>query len=194
MLNKNRSLFLFGKRGSGKDTVADHLVKNYGYERFSFGDKIRSIAKSFGIDDPKKEQLVAITNMGYQLLGPNVWINLAIRDLNEINKPIVITDMRYPDIYKYFLFKRRFFPVGVVSQDKDNYNRVIKRDGRFPDKLTNEKSEKNLEGFVGYPIFNFSTISDLNEEVDNLIDLISDDKEFNSRLERYIKQYKILGA
>ena len=192
MASKNHNLFLFGPRGSGKDTVADYLVKKYGYERFSFGDRIRRIAKEFGIDHPVKEQLVAITDMGYQLLGDNVWINLAIRDMDEINKPIVITDMRYPDIYEYFLLERRFFPVGIVSRPEDNYERVIKRDGRFPEELANDRSEKNSEKFMGYPIFNNSTIDYLLKEVDEMIGFISDDYELNRLTERYIHQYKLI--
>ena len=36
---------LLGKKGSGKDTVADYLVSKYGFTKYAFADKIKDIIK-----------------------------------------------------------------------------------------------------------------------------------------------------
>jgi hypothetical protein len=44
---------LTGLKGSGKDTVAAHLIKEYGFERRAIADKIKeSAAALLGIEDP----------------------------------------------------------------------------------------------------------------------------------------------
>jgi len=45
-------LFLAGKSGSGKDTVADHLCSGHGFQRLAFADPLKRAAKElFGLTD-----------------------------------------------------------------------------------------------------------------------------------------------
>jgi len=45
-------LGLAGQAGSGKDTVADYLVKHYGFVKFSFSDALyREVAEAFRLED-----------------------------------------------------------------------------------------------------------------------------------------------
>jgi hypothetical protein len=49
---------LCGLKGSGKDTVAAYLIKEYGYERKAFADKLKlSAAALFGINSSEWETL-----------------------------------------------------------------------------------------------------------------------------------------
>jgi hypothetical protein len=48
---------LTGKKGSGKDTVAAHLIKEYGFERRAFADPLKkSVAALFGIPYHKVDE------------------------------------------------------------------------------------------------------------------------------------------
>lgn len=48
---------LTGKKRSGKDTVANILSKNYGYQRVAFADKLREILYShFGVEEPQDKE------------------------------------------------------------------------------------------------------------------------------------------
>ena len=43
---------LTGKKGSGKDVVADILVKNFGFKKYGFGDPIKNVAREmFGFSE-----------------------------------------------------------------------------------------------------------------------------------------------
>ena len=37
---------IIGKKGSGKDTIADYLVKNHGFIKFAFADKVKEVCKA----------------------------------------------------------------------------------------------------------------------------------------------------
>ncbi|WP_018234212.1 nucleoside/nucleotide kinase family protein [Thioalkalivibrio thiocyanodenitrificans] len=47
---KGRIIGMLGKRGHGKDTVADHLCEVYGFKRMAFADALREeVAEHFGV-------------------------------------------------------------------------------------------------------------------------------------------------
>ena len=53
---------LHGKAGSGKDTVADYLVANHGFEKISFATTLKAMLAAGGFTEPAnrddKEPLV----------------------------------------------------------------------------------------------------------------------------------------
>lgn len=97
---------LFGKIRSGKDTVGKILIKEYGFQRFAFGDGIGEIidkyfpeARVYG--KPRKHY----QHIGQKLreLNPNVWINYLLQTVWESGRAsrvsgdefnVVITDGR----------------------------------------------------------------------------------------------------
>lgn len=109
---------LVGVKGSGKTTVARHLVQS-GYTEVSFADTLKdSLCTLLGIDrcrfdDPAmKEQecsdLEDITmsprammqkygDMMKRLFGPHVFIKSVCRRLRLVETPVVISDIRFPD-------------------------------------------------------------------------------------------------
>ena len=69
--SKNSSIITFrmiigfaGKKRSGKDTIANYLVKNHGFKRFAFGDAVKEVSRHlFGLNDAQlygenKEEIV----------------------------------------------------------------------------------------------------------------------------------------
>ena len=115
-----------GAKRSGKDTLADHLVARYGYEKIKLADPIKHVVKYlFAFDDnqvgesddkdiidpkwnitPRKAmQFFGTDMMQYKLqeLLPNIgrkfWINRLMTKLDP-NKKYVISDLRFVHEYE----------------------------------------------------------------------------------------------
>jgi dephospho-CoA kinase len=115
-------LGLSGYAQSGKDTIADYLVKNYGYTKISFADPIRkalyalnpkvNIADMLGVslaavvdglgwenvkaESPDARELLQRmgTEVGRELFGKDFWVNQAMLKAREHDK-VVFADVRF---------------------------------------------------------------------------------------------------
>lgn len=110
---------LSGYARSGKDTVAELLVLNYGFKRLAFADGIREallalnpilfdgtrlnelvgmygweIAK--GKDEVRRLLQVMGTEVGRKLINEDVWVWLLFNKINT-DERIVIPDVRFPN-------------------------------------------------------------------------------------------------
>jgi len=117
---------LSGYAQSGKDTVAEVLVEDFGYKKVAFADAIRealvvlnprievanmamrlsSAVKSFGWEFLKKEDTGVRellqrfgTEVGREMFDQNIWVDLAI-DLVPDGGRVVFSDVRYPNELK----------------------------------------------------------------------------------------------
>lgn len=90
-----RIVGLCGLAKSGKTTVADYLVKEYGYKRVKFADPLKDMLRAIGlsyqeIEGDRKEDACKIlsgrsprhamqtlgTEWGRQMISPNLWVNI----------------------------------------------------------------------------------------------------------------------
>lgn len=109
---------LFGAPGAGKDTVAEMLVNGFGYRRVAFADKVRELAyrtrpeirhivDTYGWENAKREflevrcVLETVGDGAREVLGEDVWVNAAFKDLDLDNHDYVITDLRKENEYTY---------------------------------------------------------------------------------------------
>ena len=86
-----------GKIASGKTTLANELVKKYGYTRFSFGTAVKQFAVEIcGMDPEKKDRelLQKIGHEGRRILFQDVWVETVIRKSKQVELAIV-DDIRY---------------------------------------------------------------------------------------------------
>lgn len=100
---------LTGYARSGKDTVANYLVSDYGFVRIGFADKLKELAVMI---DPDLDSLVKVLgwetakqvpkyrkflqdlgNSARLVLNENIWINKVFEQIGLRN--IVISDARY---------------------------------------------------------------------------------------------------
>jgi len=116
---KNYNLIgLTGYAQSGKDTLANVLVENYGYTRVAFADKIRDflyginpmvacsptgylqdLINLVGWDKAKQEPQVRrlLQDLGIsarELIDENIWVNAALNKAIREDR-VVITDVRF---------------------------------------------------------------------------------------------------
>ena len=114
---------LSGKAGSGKDTVAQILVEEFGYKRVAFGDKIKEcllaldpivwrvaqrgsigtlseLVAEFGWDYIKQDSEVRRllqrmgTEVGRNILWKDIWVNLVLENVSS-SENVIITDVRF---------------------------------------------------------------------------------------------------
>ena len=168
--NAYNTIGLVGYSQSGKDTVADILVKNYGYTRVAFADKIREflyglnpmvacsptgylqdLVNLVGWDAAKQEPQVRrllqdLGNSARKTIDENVWVTLALGNI-DVNQRVVITDVRFEN--EAIMIK---FMGGQLWR--------VKRVGVGP--VNDHVSESELEGYKVNQIFvNNGTIEDL---------------------------------
>lgn len=104
-----------GPAGSGKDTVADYLVKHHSFEKMAFAGPLKVMLASVGLAEPEdramKEQLVpgfeftwrqAAQDLGTKWgrgLEESIWLKLAKLHLDRRRQQgvekIVFTDLRF---------------------------------------------------------------------------------------------------
>ncbi len=150
-----------GFQGSGKDTIANYLISEYGFVKISFAGAIKDIASvMFGWDRQKLEGLTKEDREWRETVDP--WWE------KQLNLPI---SPRY--IMQQFgteLFRRHFHPdiwVKVVEKKLTEYENVVITDCRFPNEIKMVKDnggilvhvERNLpHWFHHYKnfLFNFS--------------------------------------
>lgn len=114
---------LSGVARSGKDTVADYLIENYGFKKVSFADPIREALYRLDPDieldgyDMKLASAVRLlgweklkdasssirglmqrmgTEVGREMFGENIWVDAALKGIAPEDN-IVITDVRFPN-------------------------------------------------------------------------------------------------
>ena len=168
--NAYNTIGLVGYSQSGKDTVADILVKNYGYTRVAFADKIREflyglnpmvacsptgylqdLINLVGWDDAKQEPQVRkllqnLGNSARKTIDENVWVTLALGNI-DTNQRVVITDVR---------FENEAMMIKLMGGQLWR----VKRIGVGP--VNDHVSESELEGYKVNQIFvNNGTLKDL---------------------------------
>ena len=128
-------ILLVGKKSSGKDTVADHLVKS-GWIKVSFADNLKkSLQILFGLSDDqlwgdKKEEIDKEWGVSPRWLMQIVGTNI-LRDYigNELSKQIIIENKQYS--FSYHIKRLHQQVTDLLKQNKN----VVVADARFQDEI-----------------------------------------------------------
>ncbi|MEE1835768.1 deoxynucleotide monophosphate kinase family protein [Streptomyces sp. SP17KL33] len=182
-----RNIALMGRARSGKDTIAERLVKEHGYERVAFADPLKEMALQIDPLIPTMDgihvrlrALVRDTGWEYakdhypevrrllQYVGQSVrahsyedfWRDLAMRKVSAAiaaDRPVVVTDCRYLNEAQT-LSAARFLMVRVI------------RPGGVDPRTSSHESERALAGFLPDSVIrNDGTVADLWERADVLV-------------------------
>lgn len=174
---------MIGKAGSGKDTVADHLVREYGFDKMALADPLKTAVQAiFAVDDEhmydrdKREEELEdwpgwtvrklLQFVGTELfrthVDQDVWVkNVVLRAKRK--RLGVISDVRFPNEVEV--------PRKMLSEAGHDvlFIKVV-REGvnGTPSGIANHASEAHdLDG--DYLILNDGTIEDLLEKVDEVM-------------------------
>jgi hypothetical protein len=161
---------LSGYARSGKDEVANILVKDYGYERIAFADAIRDLLGKMTLaleDGMPLEMLVRTHDWEYikknypsirtylqqlgvgarEVLGDDVWVIAALRKINDFKTNYVITDVRFENEATMIrqmngqIWRIRRDDVGPIN---DHISETALDDYKFDQILKNEGSLDEL--------------------------------------------------
>lgn len=135
-------LGLTGYKGSGKDTVAAYLIKEYGFERKAFADKLKqSAAAIFGINPAE-----------FETLKNNEYARVELRSrADDTEEKIAFLSVReflqrygtesHRDVFGNNFWVDQILPVGGYYADRD----IVITDVRY---YGEGERIKNLKGFV----------------------------------------------
>jgi dCMP deaminase len=116
---------LTGSYCSGKDTVADHISKKYGYKHFSLSDVIRDMMKEAGIE-PIRENLIVFGTKLREENGNGVLAKKVLGKTKDDGK-YCITSIRHSDEVNELRKRSDFILVNVDAPQDVRFGRMQKR-------------------------------------------------------------------
>ena len=116
--NYSFRIAITGRMGTGKSSVADFLVKSFGFRRYSFAAKLKEIASDLFGMSTKDRVLLQTLGTKIREMEQDSWANFVIRQI-EVDAPLraVIDDMRYVNEAK-ILKENRFVLVRLYGDRK----------------------------------------------------------------------------
>lgn len=161
----------------GKTTVAEMLVKHYGFKRISFAAPLYDMLEAGGFGRPKTsaEKEAVIPDLGFswrhaaQTLGTewgrrhlreDIWTTLALRKCSDINGRYVIDDCRFEN--EATAVREMGGTVAHITGRKSNF---------VGEAAKQHESEKGLKQHAheDYFLRNDGTLHDLQAHVENMI-------------------------
>lgn len=166
-------IVLLGKAGAGKDTVADYLVRHYGFRKYAFADSLKAVARQLWperFEDCKPRKLLQDIGAKMREIDAAVWINCVFRRIAaEQPGRVVISDCRYPNEY-YACVDRYFIPVVVWCRDDIRHRRLFLRDHRaLTDDEASHASEQMEPPNGAWVLDNNGTFDDLYRQIDEMM-------------------------
>lgn len=173
---------LHGFAGVGKDTVAEILAANYGYQRVAFAnvlrealyvlnpiiefyddyeDRVQDIVDRIGWDEAKRQYeeirrmlQVLGTEVGREMIDQNVWVDSVFKNLDK-DKKYVFTDVRFVNEHQAIDSRLGL----LVKIDRPGYGPV-----------NEHKSDKGLpDAWFDAHIVNDGTLKDLHTKVREIL-------------------------
>lgn len=185
-----------GLYASGKDTVADYLVENKGFDHFSLSAILREEAKKRNVK-PTRENLI---KLGTDLKNEEGYDVLSQRAAERITGNTVITSIRHPKEVIYFKNKYPDFKLIVINTDSViRYQRAVarRRDGDSIGTINEFISAENKERAKGggqeldeviklsdININNNKNLLSLYHQIDDKLKLIKRKNDFTKKLSK----------
>lgn len=159
---------LVGKARSGKDTVADFLVGQYGFTEYKFSKGIRDVINLVRGEDAHKNrrELQEVGQGLRRALGEDIWVNYTLTTISQ-DSHVVISDCRQPNEAKR-LRSEGYLLVGVESDEEVRVQRMLAAGDTFTrEDLNHETEQISIE--CDRIINNNGSLEDLYKQVRELV-------------------------
>ncbi len=178
-----------GTFASGKDTVAEYLIREKGFAHYSLSDEIRYEADNRGMSC-ERENLRVIGNDLREKYGAGI---LAERVLAKINKhdsssSIVVSAIRNPKEVEVFRGTGKFTLIATDAPVEVRYERISSRKREGEDKLSledfvarekielsgasHEQQSQRVFEMADYVIVNDGTLEEFYKKIDSLLKIL----------------------
>lgn len=141
---------IVGKLGSGKTTLADYLAQTLSFQKESFADPMKKIAKEFfGFEKGDPEYRGFMQKLGtdwFRSVDENVWVNHLLKRTAG-KKRLVIDDVRFPN-EAAGLLEAGWKLIYLDCDEKIRIDRVIERDGTFDPRCLDHPSEVGVDEII----------------------------------------------
>lgn len=169
-------VLLVGKAGAGKDTIANYLIRRYGFRRYAFADKIKQIAMELWPEEfrsRKPRWLLQQVGSKMREIDPLVWVHYVFRQIEkERPERAVITDGRLEEEY-HLCRSAGFTVVEVRCPDAVRLRRLCARDGAAT--TCGEATHDTERWSCPQPDFilnNSGSLNELYSQVDRLVGVL----------------------
>jgi dephospho-CoA kinase len=175
---------IVGRIRSGKDTVGDMFIKDYGCTRMAFGDEIGRVIQDYFPDafkDGKPRRHYQHIGQRFRDLDPDVWVKQLEKRL-KINyvkgvRRVVITDMRQRNEYE-FLKSLGFQVIKVETADEIRLERMNANGDQFTLADLNHETEQQIDALpYDYLISNNTSLEDLYKQVQHVAEELKEEQE-----------------
>lgn len=168
-------LFLMGKVGCGKDTVADYLVDRHSFVKYRLAQAIEDLCRAeYGMKEKNRELMIRVGEAYKRKYGQDYWLRIVANRLMQSGSGrVVVSDVRFPYEYEYF-DTNGFWPVRVMCSDRHRITRLANRDGSPQVYALTDPTEQQVDDLPSrYQIDNNGTLQELYDEVDILVELMA---------------------
>jgi len=125
--NQKYILGLVGEIASGKDTIAEYLVKNYGATTVSFSQPLRDIADRIFLAQ-NRNNLATLGKVLREAFGQDVLSKTIANEVKQAKSSIVVLpNVRLESDLKHLKDEPGFILVAVEADQKIRYQRLTKR-------------------------------------------------------------------
>jgi len=176
---KYPNILFCGRAGSGKNFLANEIIKKYGYKEISFAKPLKIIAeREFGYEGKKDRYILQRLGTLGRMIYPELWCQMAYTTLEYISryeklKPrgFIITDCRYLNEVDFFKAKGNWIVIKLNCARKIRFKRLYERDGYIPSqKELQHSSETELDKIIpDYSIDTGGTKEKIWKEMDKII-------------------------
>lgn len=173
-----------GQIGSGKGTVAKHIVDKYGASHYRFSDILREVSDYLRIEKTR-DNLQDLSTILRQRFGQDLLTKLIFEKVKEdANDFIAVEGIRLAEDVDYLKRLPEFHFVYIEADPKTRYERILKRkenpgdaEKTFEQFLQDQEDEadiqiQGLKKKAQYVLENNGTVEELKQKTDELIGLI----------------------
>lgn len=158
---------LIGKSGSGKDTVSNILVSNYGFKKINFSDDIYKIAREIFQMKDKDRNLLQKIGDKLREIDEFVFIKSVLKKCENIEN-VLVGDCRL--ITEYNALKEKGFVfLYIKAEESERIKRLHKRDGSSQKEFLEHKTETQVDEILRegkhITIENYGNIEDLADKI-----------------------------
>lgn len=173
-----------GQIGSGKGTVAKHIVEKYGASHYRFSDILREVSDYLRIEKTR-DNLQDLSTILRQRFGQDLLTKIIFEKVREdANDFIVVEGIRLADDVSYLERLPEFKFIYIEANPETRYERILKRkentgdsEKTFEQFLQDQQDEadiqiQGLKRKAQYTLENNGTIEEFKQKADELIGLI----------------------